>query len=593
MMSKPGRPSPTGVAPSRPSDGQSAWNRQRPSPMPYHRYEKPTEHTYLPAAPTRDWVTAATTRAPLWSSVDLRDGNQSLITPMNQERKLRMFRLLVDLGFKDIEVGYPSSSRTDFDFVRHLITCDLIPDDVTISVFTPARMNLIDRTFESLAGASRAMVHLCNATACLWREVVFHMSQAEVASMALVAARHVLTRAEASGADLTFEYSPETFNVTEPDFVLGLCDDICELWSAIPERPVVLNLPSTVETDSPTDYADQIEWMHRNLARRDAVVLSVHPHNDRGTAVASAELALRAGADRIEGTLFGNGERTGNVCLATLALNLFSHGIDPQLDFSDIDGVRRVVEDCNQLQVHARHPYVGDLVYTAFSGTHQDAIAKGMRTMQQRSAEFGQPADELPWAVPYLPIDPHDVGRSYESVVRVNSQSGKGGIGHVLRSVHGLDLPKWLASEFAGVVQRMADAGGAELLADELAELFRTEFLDRDDFLYLVKDCVWKPSPTGSGSLRLLVSDRDGSELALTGRASELAEALGAALSTVEPLKVLQTAGHPHYSAAGGTVAYVQLEIAGRTIAGAAVADDLATATAAAATCALDRWRRR
>ncbi len=569
---------------------QPAWNPQRPSAMPVNRYEKATDRTYLPGAPTRNWVNATTTRAPLWSSVDLRDGNQALVTPMSPERKLRMFRLLVELGFKSIEVGYPSASQADFDFVRQLIVEDLVPDDVTIGVFTPARPELIDRTFESLAGAARGMVHLCNATACLWREAVFGMTAAEVAEMALTAARRVRDRAEACGADLAFEYSPETFNVTEPDFVLELCDRIADLWSATPSRPVTLNLPSTVETDSPTDFADQIEWMHRNLARRDSIILSVHPHNDRGTAVASAELALRAGADRVEGTLFGNGERTGNVCLATLALNLFSHGIDPQLDFSDVDEVRRVVEDCNQIPVHPRHPYVGELVYTAFSGTHQDAIAKGLLALQSRADDAGRPVGEIPWSVPYLPIDPHDVGRSYEAVVRVNSQSGKGGISHVLRSRHGLELPKWLAAEFAGVVQRTADVGGAELAPDELVALFQTEFLDRPEPRHRLTDCSWTADETGLNSLKLLVGGGDDGDLQLTGEAAGLEEAIGRALSAIVPLRVEQAVSHLHTS---GVVAYVQIGVGDQVSAGAAVADTRPVATAMAAICALDRWSRR
>jgi len=331
-------------------------------------------------------------------------------------------------------------------------------------VFTPARIDLIDRTFEAIRGVDRAVVHLCLATACLWREVVFGMSAAELRDFTVIAAEHVARRADGmTSSQLRFEYSPETFNVTEPEFALAISNAVTSVWEACPDRPVTLNLPSTVETDTPNVYADQIEWMHRNLDDRESIILSVHPHNDRGTAVASAELALMAGADRVEGTLFGNGERTGNVCLATLALNLFSRGVDPQLDFSDIDGVRRAVEFCNQMPVHARHPYVGDLVYTAFSGTHQDAIAKGLAALQDRAGQAERVPADLPWEVPYLPVDPHDLGRTYESVVRVNSQSGKGGIAHILSRTHGLELPRDLRIEFARTVQKITDEAGTEL----------------------------------------------------------------------------------------------------------------------------------
>jgi 2-isopropylmalate synthase len=446
--------------------------------MPFQRYARSGPR--LPYEPTdRSWPTKSLVKAPLWASVDLRDGNQALSSPMDVERKRRMFELLVRMGFKEIEVGYPSASDADFTFVRTLIENDAIPDDVTISVFTPARPELIDRTFQAIEGAGRAMVHLCNATACLWRDVVFGMSADEVRAMAVRSAEHIARKASsAKGADLRFEYSPETFNVTEPDFVLQVSNTITTLWDASPDRPVTLNLPSTVETDSPNVYADQIEWMHRNLDHRDAVILSVHPHNDRGTAVASAELAVMAGADRIEGTLFGNGERTGNVCLATLALNLFSQGIDPQLDFSDIDEIRRTVEFANRLPVSPRYPYVGDLVHTAFSGTHQDAIAKGLAAIERQSVEAGISWSEVPWDVPYLPIDPKDVGRAYESVIRVNSQSGKGGVAHVLMSAYGLNLPRGLRVEFAKRVQRVADEGGSELTSRDLRAIFTQEYLD-------------------------------------------------------------------------------------------------------------------
>jgi 2-isopropylmalate synthase len=464
---------------------QPWWNRQCGSSMPFDRYERDTQTAvYKPV--TRLWPTRTIDRAPLWSSVDLRDGNQALPNPMDTRRKGLMFDLLVRIGFKDIEVGYPSASQVDFDFVRSLVEEDRIPDDVTIGVFTPARLDLIDRTFEAIRGVDRAVVHLCNATACLWRDVVFGMSASEVRRMADTAAHHMVRRADEFGPTrIRFEYSPETFNMTEPEFALEVCNSVAAICGAAPDRPLILNLPTTVETDSPNMFADQVEWMHRNLDNRASIILSVHPHNDRGTAVASAELALMSEADRIEGTLFGNGERTGNACLATLALNLYSRGIDPQLDFSDIDAVRATVEYCNQIQVHPRHPYVGDLVYTAFSGTHQDAIAKGMAALERCAKEQDVDARSVTWKVPYLPIDPKDVGRGYESVVRLNSQSGKGGIAHVLKTHHRLDLPKPLQSDFANAVQRIVDASGFELSPSELWDVFCQEYLDIETPLLL------------------------------------------------------------------------------------------------------------
>ncbi len=426
---------------------------------------------------TRAWIDRPIDRVPLWSSVDLRDGNQALPSPMDTHRKQAMFDLLIRMGFKDIEVGYPSASEADFDFVRHLITGDLIPDDVTISVFTPARPALIDRTIEAVRGADRAMIHLCHATACLWREVVFRMSPAEVMTLARDNAQHMLRVADrVGGSAFRFEYSPETFNITEPEFALEISDTVAEVLDATPERPLTLNLPSTVETHSPKVYADQIEWMHRGLDRRDSIILSVHPHNDRGTAVAAAEFAIAAGADRVEGTLFGNGERTGNVCLVTLGLNLLTRGVDPQLDFSDIAAIRAVVEECNEMPVHVRHPYGGDLVFTAFSGTHQDAVAKGLAALADRAAEAGRPVSELPWEVPYLPIDPQDLGRSYQAIIRVNSQSGKGGIAHVLRAGWGLDLPVELRAEFAATIQQVTEAASGELAPERIWEIFRAEY---------------------------------------------------------------------------------------------------------------------
>ncbi|MFI1838853.1 2-isopropylmalate synthase [Streptomyces olivaceoviridis] len=451
------------------------WNPQRPSPMPYHRYRPFQDRVSVPVT-DRAWPAARIERAPLWVPVDLRDGNQALAEPMDTPRKRRFFDLLVAVGFKEIEVGYPSASRTDFDFVRHLADGGVVPDDVTPVVFTPARADLIDRTFDAIEGLPRAVVHLYIATSPVWREVVLGRSRAEVWRTVRAAAEHMARRAgDAPG--VRFQFSPETFNLTEPDFVLELCDGLTELWDASPDRPVTHNLPATVEIATPNVYADQIEYAHRNLARRDSVILSVHPHNDRGTGVACAELAVLAGAQRVEGCLFGNGERTGNVDLVTLALNLYAQGVDPMVDLGDIDAVRETVEHCNRLPVHPRHPYAGELVHTAFSGTHQDAIGKGLAEHARRARESGVPKAQAPWSVPYLPIDPADVGRSYEAVIRVNSQSGKGGVAYLLRTHHGIDLPARMRADFARVVQEATDDSGREATPKELYELFRATYL--------------------------------------------------------------------------------------------------------------------
>ncbi|WP_328603284.1 2-isopropylmalate synthase [Amycolatopsis sp. NBC_00345] len=514
---------PGGIVPP----GRPRWNPQRASGMPFRRYAR-TEPR-VPALEAREWPRRSATRAPSWASVDLRDGNQALSAPMDPRRKARMFDLMVRMGFKEIEVGYPSASDADFSFVRELVERDRVPDDVTISVFTPARPDLIDRTFEAIAGASHAMVHLCHATACLWREEVYGMTRAEVRRMALDSADRVSRRAdEMPGSRLRFEYSPETFNVTELEYALEISNGIISRWDASPDRPVTLNLPSTVETDSPNVFADQIEWMHRNVERRESVILSVHPHNDRGTAVAAAELAGLAGADRVEGTLFGNGERTGNVCLVVLALNLFAQGIDPQLDLSDLDEIRRTVEYATRMEVPARYPYGGDLVYTAFSGTHQDAIAKGLAAMERRARETGVSPADLPWAVPYLPIDPKDVGRTYESIVRVNSQSGKGGVAHVLKHAYGYDLPPGLRADLAKRVQRAADERGTELTSRELHTLFVEEYLERGDLL--VKEVRIGSGQRGT-TVEAVVVFGDGAQAELSGTGANAEEALVRAIA--------------------------------------------------------------
>ncbi len=420
----------------------------------------------------RTWPDRTLTQPPIWMSTDLRDGNQALFEPMDGPTKLRMFEMLVRVGFKEIEVGFPSASQTDFDFIRKLIEEDRIPEDVTIEVLTQAREDLIARTFESLRGAPRAIVHLYNATAPAFRRIVFNMSVDEVRDLAVHNARLIQQyAARQPETHWTFQYSPEVFSGTELTVARDVVDAVMDVWQPTPEHKAIVNLPATVEMSTPNVYADQIEWMHRHLKRRDSLVLSVHPHNDRGTAVAAAELAVMAGADRVEGCLFGNGERTGNVDLVTLALNLYSQGVHPGLDFSQINEVARTVEDCTQLPIHPRHPYVGDLVFTAFSGSHQDAIKKG----------FAAQRPDAVWEVPYLPIDPADVGRSYDSVVRVNSQSGKGGIAFLLETGYGLVMPRRAQVEFSAVVQREADATGTELSAARLWSLFQSEYLDRHD----------------------------------------------------------------------------------------------------------------
>ncbi|MCX4557905.1 2-isopropylmalate synthase [Streptomyces phaeochromogenes] len=452
-------------------------NRQQPTSMPIHKY-RPYDQVDIP---DRTWPDNRITVAPRWLSTDLRDGNQALIDPMSPARKREMFDLLVKMGYKEIEVGFPASGETDFAFVRSIVEePGAIPDDVTISVLTQAREDLIERTVESLKGARRATVHLYNATAPVFRRVVFRGSKDDIKQIAVDGTRLVVEYAEKLlGPETTFgyQYSPEIFTDTELDFALEVCEAVMDVWQPGPGREIILNLPATVERSTPSTHADRFEWMSRNLSRREYVCLSVHPHNDRGTAVAAAELALMAGADRIEGCLFGQGERTGNVDLVTLGMNLFSQGVDPQIDFSDIDEVRRTAEYCNQMEVHPRHPYVGDLVYTSFSGSHQDAIKKGFDAMEADAKGKGVTVDDIEWAVPYLPIDPKDVGRSYEAVIRVNSQSGKGGIAYVLKNDHSLDLPRRMQIEFSKIIQAKTDAEGGEVTGKDIWAVFQDEYL--------------------------------------------------------------------------------------------------------------------
>ena len=470
----------------------------------------------------RQWPSRTITHAPIWMSSDLRDGNQALFEPMNGERKMRMFRTLCGVGFKQIEVGFPSASQTDFDFVRKLIEEKHIPDDVTIEVLAPAREELIRRTIEACKGARRAIVHVYNATSKPFREFVFGLSKAEVVAMAVSSVKLVRRLCDENpGTEWMLEYSPEHFTGTELDFALEVCDAVTEAWGATPSRKVILNLPTTVEMATPNIYADQIEWMHRHLARRDSVVLSLHPHNDRGTAVAAAELALMAGADRVEGCLFGNGERTGNVDLVTLALNLYTQGVDPQLDFSDINAVARSYEHCTQLPIHPRHPYVGDLVFTAFSGSHQDAIKKG----------FAVQTPEGAWNMPYLPIDPADLGRSYDSVIRINSQSGKGGVAYLIEAEYGVAMPRRLQVEFSGEVQKRTDQHGGEMEAADIWALFAKTYLDTATPLRYVEHHLFEDGK--AQGIRMVVTMDDGTTRTLTGEGNGPIDAAVHALSTV------------------------------------------------------------
>ncbi|MFJ9128506.1 2-isopropylmalate synthase [Streptomyces sp. NPDC102340] len=560
------------------------WNPQTPGPMPYHRYRPDHERVNIPAI-DRSWPSKRLTEAPLWVPVDLRDGNQALAEPMDTARKRRFFDLLVGMGFKEIEVGYPSASRTDFDFVRHLVeqvATGAVPEDVTPVVFTPAKPDLIERTFASIEGLPRAVVHLYIPTSPTWRDVVLGMTRAEIQRTVREAAAHMARLADARpDAHIRFQFAPETFNVTEPDFALEVCNGLTELWDASPERPVTHNLPTTVEISTPNVYADQIEYMHRHLARRESVILSVHPHNDRGTGVACAELAVLAGAQRVEGCLFGNGERTGNVDLVTLAMNLYAQGVDPMIDFSDIDAVRETVEFCNRLPVHPRHPYGGELVYTAFSGTHQDAISKGFA---HRAAH----PDE-PWNVPYLPIDPADVGRTYEAVIRVNSQSGKGGMAYLLKEHHGVDLPRALRPEYARIVQEATDDNGREADPDELYELFRAAYLDATGPVALTDG--WSARQDGAVHTFTCTLEVDGEARELEGKGNgplaAFADALAAAGRDVDVLDYTQhalTAGRE-----AETVAFAHCRVGGVPVWGAGRDTSVLAASVRAVLSAVNR----
>jgi 2-isopropylmalate synthase len=473
--------------------------------MPIHKYR-----AFAPInLPNRQWPSNVIAKAPIWCSVDLRDGNQALIEPMGVDRKNRMFDLLVGMGFKEIEVAFPAASQTDYDFVRSIIEGDKVPDGVAIQVLTQCRPELIARTFEAVKGAKKVILHFYNSTSTLQREVVFRTDRAGVREIAVTAAKQVKQLADAAPqTEFVFEYSPESFTGTELDFALDVCEAVKDVLRPTPQKRLILNLPATVEMATPNTYADQFEWFGRHVSDRDSVILSVHPHNDRGTAVAAAELALMAGADRVEGTLFGNGERTGNVDIVTMALNLFTQGVDPELDLHDINAIRDIAEFCTQLPVHQRHPYVGELVYTAFSGSHQDAIKKGFEAHEMRNDPVFQ--------VPYLPIDPKDVGRDYEAVIRINSQSGKGGIAYILRADHGLDLPRALQVEFSRVAQEVMDREGKELTSPELWTLFQRTYLLSEAPLVLVKQQVMPTSPDNR-ELSALLRRADGSMLTIEG----------------------------------------------------------------------------
>lgn len=566
--------------------------QQQPSSMPIGRYAP-----FIPVDLTdRTWPTKRITRAPQWCSVDLRDGNQALIDPMDPHRKLTMFQLLVKMGYKEIEVGFPSASQTDFDFVRKIIEENLIPDDVVIQVLTQAREPLIKRTFEAIKGSKQAVVHLYNSTSTLQRRVVFGQDKEGIKAIAVEGAK--LCKEMVStvpGTKVFFEYSPESYTGTELDYAKEVCDAVNDVWQPTPEHKTIINLPATVEMASPNVYADSIEWMHRHLKYRDSIVLSLHPHNDRGTGVAAAELAYLAGADRIEGTLFGNGERTGNVCLVTLGLNLFSHGIDPHIDFSNIDEIRRTVEYCNQLRVPERHPYGGDLVFTAFSGSHQDAIKKGLEHMERDAAKAGVSIDEQFWAVPYLPIDPKDIGRSYEAVIRVNSQSGKGGVAYLMKNEHHLDLPRRLQIEFSQVVQSKTDSEGGEVSPAELWNIFEDEYLPStkkswgrftlaglSQSSHMDEDVKLTVELLDHGNLQALVGTGNGPIAAFVDVLNKYLEQ-----TTVRVLDYYE-----HALSAGGdakAAAYLECEVGGATYWGVGIDSSTTTASLKAVVSAVNR----
>ncbi|HCA85124.1 MAG TPA: 2-isopropylmalate synthase [Streptomyces sp.] len=568
---------------------------QQPTPMPVHRYTP-----FVPVdVPDRTWPTKRIEKAPRWLSTDLRDGNQALIDPMTPSRKRTMFELLVSLGYKEIEVGFPSSGQTDFDFVRSIIDEGAIPEDVTISVLTQAREELIERTVESLRGVHRATVHLYNATAPVFRRVVFRGSRDQVKQIAVDGTRLVMEYADKILGDETafgYQYSPEIFTDTELDFALEVCEGVMDVWQPEAGREIILNLPATVERSTPSTHADRFEWMSRQLSRREYVCLSAHPHNDRGTAVAAAELAVMAGADRVEGCLFGQGERTGNVDLVTLGMNLFSQGVDPSIDFSQIDEIRRTAEYCNQMEIPPRHPYAGDLVYTSFSGSHQDAIKKGFDAMEAEAAAQSKTVDEIEWAVPYLPIDPKDVGRSYEAVIRVNSQSGKGGIAYVLKNDHALDLPRRMQIEFSKIIQAKTDADGGEITPAEIWSAFQDEYLPTDGNSWgRIELRSAQTSTTGEGGDALTVEAAvDGRDTVLTGSGNgPIAAFIDALASIGVDARVLDYAEHAQSEGATAqAAAYVECAVDGKVLWGVGMDANTVRASLKAVVSAVNRAAR-
>jgi len=557
--------------------------------MPFNRY-KPFTPIDLK---DRTWPDKVISKAPRWCAVDLRDGNQALIDPMSPSRKLKMFELLVKMGYKEIEVGFPSASQTDFDFVRELIEKDLIPDDVVIQVLTQARDHLIERTYEAIAGADQAVVHVYNSTSTLQREVVFGLDKEGIKEIATHGAQLVKKYAESADGEIYFEYSPESYTGTELEYAVEVCNAVTEIWEPTKDRPAIINLPATVEMATPNIYADSIEWMSRNLANREAVILSLHPHNDRGTAIAAAELGYMAGADRIEGCLFGNGERTGNVDLITLGMNLFSQGIDPEIDFSDIDEIKRTVEYCNQLPVHERHPYGGDLVYTAFSGSHQDAINKGLKALQRKAKAAAVSVDEHQWEVPYLPIDPKDVGRSYEAVIRVNSQSGKGGVAYIMKSEHNLDLPRRLQIEFSQVVQKITDSQGGEVTAGQLWEIFQDEYLPNPQKpwgRFSLNSVTQDSAVDGDTTLNAIIKDL-GNEVSLRGVGNGPIAAFVEALAS-HGVRVRVLDYQEHAMSAGGdaqAAAFLECQVGDKILWGVGVDPSIVTASLKAIISAVNR----
>ncbi|OBF20957.1 2-isopropylmalate synthase [Mycobacterium sp. ACS4331] len=583
---------PTGA----PNPGQPAWNTQRGSSMPIERYRSFADEVESIRLTDRTWPDKVIDTAPMWCAVDLRDGNQALIDPMSPARKRRMFDLLVRMGYKEIEVGFPSASQTDFDFVREIITDGAIPDDVTIQVLTQSRPELITRTFEACSGAKNVIVHFYNSTSILQRRVVFRADKAAIKKIATDAAELVLQEAKKyPDTNWRWEYSPESYTGTELSYAKEVCDAVTETLGATPENPVIINLPATVEMATPNVYADSIEWMSRNLARRDSVILSLHPHNDRGTGVAAAELGYQAGADRIEGCLFGNGERTGNVCLVTLGLNMFSRGVDPQIDFSNIDEIRRTVEYCNQLPVPERHPYGGDLVYTAFSGSHQDAINKGLDQMKIDADEADKDVDDILWQVPYLPIDPKDVGRTYEAVIRVNSQSGKGGVAYIMKADHGLALPRRLQIEFSQAIQAITDGEGGEVSPKEIWDAFSEEYLAPVTPLERMRQKVVAAEVDGGTDTITAVVKVDGIEREIVGAGNGPLAAFVDALGTIGyDVNVLDYSEHAMSSGEEAqAAAYVEASIDGKTVWGVGIATSITTASLRAVVSAVNRAARR